>query len=110
MQSLQQIKKSITLSGQIGTRYPIMHDASLQKKNKITLEDYDFRQDIENRLLMGQFTSIDLVVLEEILYSSITIPIRKLSKSLSLEEEELLPILQKLSKTGLFSLDDQTIT
>ncbi|MBS0650340.1 MAG: hypothetical protein JSR93_04175 [Verrucomicrobia bacterium] len=87
-----------------------MHDVSLQKKNKITLEDYDFRQDIENRLLMGQFTSVDLEVLEEILYSSITIPIRKLAKNLSLEEEELLPILQKLSKSGLFAYDDETIT
>ncbi len=87
-----------------------MHDIGLQKKNKITLEDYDFRQDIENRLIMGQFSSLDLVVLEEILYSSITIPVRKLSKNVDLEETELLPILQKLSKTGLFSFDDQTIT
>ncbi len=87
-----------------------MHDASLQKKNKISLEDYDFRQDIENRLLMGQFTSVDLEVLEEILYSSITIPIRKLAKNLSLEENELLPILNKLGKSGLFAFDDETIT
>ncbi len=87
-----------------------MHDSSLQKKNKISLEDYDFRQDIENRLLMGQFTSVDLEVLEEILYSSITIPIRKLAKNLHIEENELLPILQKLSKSGLFAFDSETIT
>ncbi len=87
-----------------------MHDVSAQKKNKITLEDYDFRQDIENRLLMAQFTSVDLEVLEEILYSSISIPIRKLAKNVSLEENEILPILQKLSKSGLFTFDDQTIT
>lgn len=88
-----------------------MHDVNLQKKNKISLEDYDYRHDIENRLLMGQFTSTDLEVLEEILYSSITIPIRKLSKNLNLEEEELLPILHKLGKSGLFTMEDaQTIT
>lgn len=87
-----------------------MHDSSHQKKNKITLEDYDYRQDIENRLLMGQCTSVDLEVLEEILYSSINIPIRKLAKNVSLDEDELLPILQKLSKSGLFVLSDDTIT
>jgi hypothetical protein len=86
-----------------------MHETSIQKKNKISLEDYDFRRDIENRLLMGQFTSIDLTVLEEILYSSIQIPIRKLAKSLDIEETDLIPVLQKLSQTGLFACDSESI-
>ncbi|MBY0528773.1 MAG: hypothetical protein K2P51_01125 [Rhabdochlamydiaceae bacterium] len=86
-----------------------MLETSSQRKVKISLEDYDYRQDIENRLLMGQFSSKDLEVLEEILYSSITIPIKKLMKNLDLEEEEITPILQKLSKTGLFGFENDAI-
>lgn len=79
------------------------------KKNKITLEDYNYKQDIENRLLMAQFTPNDIIVLEEILFSSIKIPIRKLSKSVDLDEDEILPILQKISKTNLFVFEDDSI-
>jgi hypothetical protein len=86
-----------------------MADLNTPRKNKITLEDYDFRQDIENRLLMSQFTSQDLNVLEEILYSSIKIPVKKLAKSVDLDEEELLPILKKIGKSGLFSFEGDAI-
>lgn len=79
------------------------------KKNKITLEDYNYKQDIENRLLMAQFAPSDIIVLEEILFSSIKIPIRKLAKSVDLDEDEVLPILQKISKTGLFTFEDDSI-
>ena len=65
-----------------------MAELSTLRKNKISLEDYDYKQDIENRLLMGQFTSKDLSVLEEILYSSIKIPVRKLAKSVDLDEKK----------------------
>lgn len=79
------------------------------RKNKIALEDYDYKKDIENRLLMSQFSSTDLDVLEEILYSSIKISTRKLAKSVDLDEDELHPILEKLSKTGLFTFEDDSI-
>jgi len=79
------------------------------KKYKISLEDYPFKQDLENRLLMAQFTSKDLAVLEEILYSSIKVPIKKLAKSTDLTESEILPILMKLSRTGLFSFEEDSI-
>ncbi len=86
-----------------------MAELSSLRKNKITLEDYDYKQDIENRLLMSQFTSNDLEVLEEILYSSIKIPVRKLAKSVDLEESKVFVILQKLSKTGLFTFEGDSI-
>ena len=79
------------------------------KKHKISLEDYPLKQDLENRLLMAQFTPQDLPVLEEILYSSIKVPIRKLAKNVDLTEEELLPILMKLSKSGLFSFEEDSL-
>ena len=86
-----------------------MVELSSLRKNKITLEDYNFKQDIENRLLMSQFSSHDLEVLEEILYSSIKIPIRKIAKSVDLEEDEIFPILEKMSKTGLFAFEGDSI-
>lgn len=86
-----------------------MAELSSLRKNKINLEDYDYKQDIENRLLMAQFTSVDIAVLEEILYSSIKIPIRKLAKSVDLSDEEILPILKKLSNTGLFAFEEDSI-
>ncbi len=84
-------------------------EPSVHRKNKISLTDYNYQKDIENRLLMAQFTSEDLKVLEEILYSSIQIPLKKLSKNTEIEEKDLLLILQRLSKTGLFSFDADSI-
>ncbi len=86
-----------------------MHELAQSRKNKICLEDYNFKHDIENRLAMAEFSTLDLEVLEEILYSSIKVPIRKLAKTLDLEDEEILPILEKLNKTGLFSIHDDSI-
>ncbi|MEI8328781.1 MAG: hypothetical protein WCG14_02110 [Chlamydiia bacterium] len=75
------------------------------RKNKIALSDYDYQKDIENRLLMAQFSSTDLEVLEEILYSSLQIPIKTLSQSLEIEEHKVLISLGKLSQTGLLYID-----
>lgn len=86
-----------------------MAELSSIKKNKITLEDYNYKQDIENRLVLAQFTPGDLSVLEEILFSSIKIPIRKLAKSVDLDENEVLQVLEKISKTGLFTFESDSI-
>ncbi len=86
----------------------MMETASL-RKNKIILSDYDHRSDIQNRLLMAQFTTFDLEILEEILYSSLHIPIRKLAENLDAEEEDVMPTLKKLSKTGLLAIFEKEI-
>lgn len=79
------------------------------RKNKISLTDYNYQKDIENRLLMAQFTSLDLEVLEEILYSSIQIPLQKLCKNLDRSLDEVQPTLQKFEKAGLLILEKETI-
>jgi hypothetical protein len=86
-----------------------MVELSSIKKNKITLEDYNYKQDIENRLVLAQFTLDDLSVLEEILFSSIKIPVRKLAKSVDLDETDVQSILEKISKTGLFIFEEDSI-
>ncbi len=86
-----------------------MLDVCVSRKNKINLSDYDYRVDIENRLLMSTFTTQDVEVLEEILFGSIRIPLVKLRKNLGPDERTLMAILTKLSKTGLFIFDGDAI-
>lgn len=79
------------------------------RKNKICLSDYNFKQDIDNRLVMAQFSSLDLEVLEEILYSPIRIQVRKLAKNCNIEDEEIKPVLDKLAQIKLVSIEDDTV-
>lgn len=86
-----------------------MIEMSPLRKNKINLSDYNYRRDIENRLLMATFSAFELEVFEEILYSSLMIPVRKLAKNLDVDEVRLVPILEKLKKTGLLTVEDDNI-
>ncbi len=86
-----------------------MIELTAVKKNKISLADYNYRRDIENRLLMANFSTFEVAVLEEILYSPIKAQIRKMAKNLERAEEELLPILLKFSKTGLLTIEGDSI-
>lgn len=86
-----------------------MVELNTVRKNKINLADYDYKKDIENRLLMAQFSVQDVQILEEILFSSLTIPLRKLIKSLELSDDEVLTALNKLCKTGLLKIEGETI-
>ncbi|MCI0381888.1 MAG: hypothetical protein L0207_02400, partial [Chlamydiae bacterium] len=80
------------------------------RKNKITLSDYEYLKDIENRVVMSQFSTLELEVLEEILYSPLTFSPRDLANNLNIELKKLFPILQILSHTKLFTLSDELIT
>lgn len=72
------------------------------RKNKIDLADYNYKRDIENRVLMATFSTFDVEVLEEILHSSLRLTVPKLCDTLDADIEELEPSLEKLEKTGLF--------
>lgn len=87
-----------------------MVELAAAKKNKITLSDYNYKRDIENRLLMATFTTLDLTVLEEILFSQLNFSFKKLAKSLDEDESAVLPSIHKLQKTGLLTLDSDLIT
>ena len=87
-----------------------MLEISLIKKNKICLEDYNYKQDIENRLLISQQSALDLELLQEILYSPLKIAFQDLSQSLSCEEKELITSIKKFIKSGLLSLNGSVIT
>ena len=87
-----------------------MLELNLLRKNKINLSDYNSQQDIENRTLISDFSPTDLKVLEEILFSTLKISLKKLIRSLQISEQELLPILHKLAKGNLLTLQDDAIT
>jgi len=83
----------------------VVHMAEIAtfRKNKIELKEYDYSKDVQNRVLMAQFSPLDIEVLEEILYSSLRIPLSVLQANLDLEIDELSPILERFSKTGLLT-------
>jgi hypothetical protein len=87
-----------------------MLEVTTVRKNKINLADYALKQDIENRILMSDFSPFDLKVLEEILFSALKISLKKLAKTLNAEDKDLQTILSKLAKTGLLSLSGDSIT
>jgi|JI10StandDraft_1071094.scaffolds.fasta_scaffold14492_7 hypothetical protein len=86
-----------------------MIDTNLFRKNKINLEDYDYQKDIHNRLLLSQFSIEDLEVLEEIVYGSQKIPISRLIDQLDKNLDELSQILDKLSTTHLFKIEEDMV-
>ncbi len=87
-----------------------MLELNLLRKNKINLSDYNSKQDIENRILISDFSTADLKVLEEILFSPLKISLKKLARSLQIPEKELLTILHKLAASNLLSIQDDSIT
>ncbi len=86
-----------------------MIELSSSRKNKINLLDYPYQKDIANRLLMSTFSTLEVDVIQEILYNPLKIPIAKLSRSLELSFDKLLPILQKLTRTSLFTIQGELL-
>lgn len=87
-----------------------MLELSSPRKHKINLADYNSQQDVDNRMVIADFSPTDLEVLEEILFSPLKISLKKLTKNFDIEESELQTILQKLAKTGLLEISGDSIT
>lgn len=85
-----------------------MSNSSL-RKNNISLKDYNFQRDVENRLLMSEFTVQDVLILKEILDHSLTIPVHVLSEDLEMSQKELETSLENLSRTKLFRVQNHVI-
>jgi len=80
-----------------------MPQTVLSKKNKIFLADFQYKKEIENRLFMASLTPFEVTVLQEIIHSSIKIPISDLCDTLSCPEYLLLPVFEKFCKIGLLT-------
>lgn len=86
-----------------------MLELSPARKNKINLADYNWRQDVENRILMSDFSMLDVAILQEIVFSPLKLPFRKLLRNLDCKEEELSQSLAKFAAAGLLTIQGDTI-
>lgn len=86
-----------------------MMEVSFNKKIKINLSDYDYQKDIKNRLIITQFSTFDVEVLEEILFSPLRIRISTLLENLQTSIDLLQPILDKLTAMDLFIIENETL-
>ncbi len=86
-----------------------MLDLQTQRKIKIVLSDYDYRRDLENRLLMSRFSHRDFLVLQEVLYSTVQFSLSKMACELELKESILQEILTNLGRTGLLTIKGDTV-
>lgn len=86
-----------------------MLELSAGKKNKVSLHDYNFEQDIQRRTLLSDVSTFDIEVLEEILFSTLKISMKKLARQIGCDEQRLLSFLNKLSEVGLLTCDQDTI-
>ncbi len=86
-----------------------MLELSPFRKNKINLEDYDYQSDIQNRILIAHLSNLEFQILEEIIYSPLTISMQSLAESLQVSQKHLEEQLLKLARTGLYSMDNDLI-
>jgi hypothetical protein len=86
-----------------------MQETSVLRKTKISLADYDYKKDIENRNLLSSFSEIELNILEELLFSPIKTSVSKLAKDLDIQEKKVLFVLKTLQNTHLLKIDGPII-
>jgi hypothetical protein len=80
------------------------------KKTKVTLSDYNFAEDVKNRLFLKKLDTQAIGVLEEILFSSIQFPIDSLADNLDLEIDDVYTIIESLAPLNLFNFDGRILT
>ena len=86
-----------------------MFEISAIRKNKISFEDYDFKQDLELRLFLSKLDKNSVSVLEEIIYSSLKTAIDKILKNLEISKIELIKILKNFEKFNLLKIENENI-
>ncbi len=71
------------------------------RKNKINLNDYSYKKDITNRLILADFTPTEVEVLQELLFHPSKCLISELADTVSCSQKELDKALETFSKIGL---------
>lgn len=79
------------------------------RKNRISLEDYDYREDIQHRLFLANLSVFESEVLREIVDGSLSTTTEMIADNLDIEEEEVLPVLDKLCEIGLIQKQDHMV-
>lgn len=79
------------------------------RKNKILLEDYNYKRDIENRLFMSELSILEVDVLTEIVNGSLKTSFATLIDNLNIDLKKLKIALEKLLPSGLFKIQNDWI-
>jgi predicted transcriptional regulator len=79
------------------------------QKNKINLFDYDYLEDIKNRILMSNLSLFEVEVLIELVNGSLKNSIEHLSDALEASKETTQLALVKLEPSKLFSIQGSSI-
>jgi hypothetical protein len=79
-------------------------------KNKVTLSDYQYRKDIDNRLLISALSVSEIEVMREVLDGPLKYSVTQLASNLNVSKEKLSIILENLSKSRLFVLQGDFIS
>ena len=81
-------------------------------KSMISLQDYDYQLDINNRLLLAELSVFEVEVLEEILNSSLRFPIDELADMLDCETDDISfkAAVAKFQETGLIKIEGSRVT
>jgi len=81
------------------------------QKNKVVLSDYNYSQDIENRLFLADLSLLEVEVLTELLDGSLKTSLKNLSEAHKTTEiNQLKSALEKLGSTKLFTTQGDIIT
>lgn len=79
------------------------------RKNKVSLADYQYKKDIANRLFLSDLTPADVHILQELLYLPSKIELSELIENVTVSNNELTIALDKFSSIGLTSLQKNTL-
>lgn len=79
------------------------------KKNKIVLSDYNYKRDIENRLLMANLTIFEVDLLREIINGSLKTSVKHLAEVFDTKEDIVIVALDNLAKSKVFKRQNDAI-
>lgn len=80
------------------------------RKNKVDLKDYNYREDIEHRLFMSDFSVLEVELLREIFNHSLVFTTQELISSLHASPDVLPLALEKFAKGKLLKYAGDTVT
>ena len=79
------------------------------RKNRISLDDYNYQRDIQHRLFLSDLSVIETQILHEIIDGSLTINLNLFADEMEIDEAELTPILDKFVEIHLIQRQDNMI-
>jgi hypothetical protein len=84
-------------------------DLQSPKRNRVDLNDYNYRQDVKNRLALAKLDVTTTQLLIELFYLPSKISLSKLKSSLNLDDADLKDFLEQISALKILSCESDSI-